>query len=68
METPYSLSDRPGKWDDIQLMRSKRGANACHVQMGLGEYIDVAKQNLPQFFFFLFEQEGPDICLLIQPA
>ena len=68
METPYSLSDRPGKRDDIQLMRSMRGANANHVRVGPGEYIDVTKKNLPQLFFLLSGQEGADISVFIRPA
>ena len=68
METPYSLSDRPGRQDDIQLMRSMRGANASHVRMGPGEYIDVIKKNLPQLFFLLFGQKGADISVFIRPA
>ena len=68
METPYSLSDRPGRRDGIQLMRSMHGANDCHVRMGLGEYIDVTKKNLLQLFFLLSEQEGFDISFLIRLA
>ena len=45
VEMPYSLFDRLGRRDDIQLMRSMRGDNACHVRMGPSEYINVIKQN-----------------------
>ena len=68
VETPYSLSDWPGRWDDIQLMGSMRGANVGHIRMGPGEYVNVTKQNLPQLFFFLFRQEGADISVFIRPA
>ena len=68
METPYFLSDRPSRRDDIQLMRSMRGANASHVRMGPSEYIDVTKQNLPQLFFLLSGQEGANINVFFRPA
>ena len=68
VEKPYSLSDWPGRRDDIHLMRSMRGANVGHVQVGPGEYVNVTKQNLPQFFFFLFRHEGADIRVFIWPA
>ena len=68
METPYSLSDQPGRRDDIHLMRSMRGANASHVRVGPGEYIDVTKKNLPQSFFLLFRQEGANVSVFIWPA
>ena len=65
---PYSLSDRSGRWDDIQLVRSMRGANASHVRVGLGEYINVTKKNLLQSFFLLSGQEGANISVFIRPA
>ena len=68
METPYSFSDRPGRRDDIQLMRNMRGVNACYVRVGPGEYIDVTKQNLPQSFFLLSGQEGANISVFIRPT
>ena len=68
METPYPLSDRPGRWDDIQLMRSMRKANVSHVRVGPGEYIDVTKKNLPQSFFLLSGQEGANKSVFIWPA
>ena len=68
MEMSYSLSNRLGRWDDIQLMRSICGANDNHVRVGLGEYIDVTKKNLPQLFFLLSGQEGADIRVFIRPA
>ena len=68
METPYSLSDRPGRRDDIQLMRSMHGANASHVRVGPGEYIDVTKQNLSQSFFLLSGQKGANVSVFIWPA
>ena len=67
METPYSLSDRPSRWGDIQLMRSMRETNASHVRVGPGKYIDVTKKNLPQSFFLLFGQEGANISVFIRP-
>ena len=68
METPSSLSDRPGRRDDIHLMRSMHKANASHVRVGPGEYIDVTKQNLPYSFFLLYGQEGANISVFIRPA
>ena len=68
METPYSLSDRLGRRDDVQLMRSMRGVNVSHVRVGPSEYIDVTKQNLPQLFFFLSGQEGADISVFVRLA
>ena len=68
VETPYSLYDWPGRRDNIQLMRNMRGANAGHVRVGPGEYVNVTKQNLPQLFFFLFRCEGADIGVFIQLA
>ena len=68
VETPYSLSDWPGRRDDIQLMGSMRGANAGHVRVGSGEYVNVTKQDLPQLFFFLVRQEGANISEFIRPA
>ena len=49
-------------------MRSMCGANAGHVRMGPGEYVNVTKKNLPQLFLFLFRQEGVDISVFIRPA
>ena len=68
METPYSLFDRPGRRDYIKLMRSMRGANASHVRVGPGQYINVTKKNLVQLFFLLFGQEGADISVFIRPS
>ena len=68
VETPYSLYDWPGRRDDIQLMKSMRGANVGHVRIGLSEYVNVSNQNLPQLFFFPFRQEGADIGVFIRPA
>ena len=68
VETPYSLFDWPGRRDDIQLMRSMRRANADHVRVGPGEYVNVTKKNLSQLFFFLFRQEGDDISVFIRPT
>ena len=68
MKTPYSLSDRPGRQGDIQLMRSMRGANASHVRVGSGEYIDVIKQNISQSFSLLSGQERANISVFIRPA
>ena len=68
VQMPYSLSDWPGKRDNIQLIRSMRGVNAGHVRVGPGEYVNVTKQNLPQLLFFLFGSEGADISVFIRPA
>ena len=68
VEAPYSLSDRPGRQCDIQPMRSMRGANANHVRVGPGKYINVTKQNLPQTFFLFPGQEEANISVLIRPA
>ena len=65
VETPYSLSDWPCRRDNIQLMRSMRGANVGHVRVGPSEYVNVTKQNLLQLFFFLFGREGADISVFI---
>ena len=68
IEAPYSLSDRPGRRDDIQPMRSMRGADASHVRVGPGEYINITKQDLSQSFFLFPGHEGANISVLIRPA
>ena len=66
--TPYSLSDRPSRQDNIHPMRSMRGVNASHVRVGPSEYINITKQDLPQSFFLFPRQEGADISVLIRTA
>ena len=68
VEVPYAFYDWPGRWDDIQPMRSMRGVNASHVQVGPSEYINVTKQDLPQSLFLFLGHEGANISVLIRPA
>ena len=48
-------------------MGSMCGADASHVRVGPGEYIDVTKKNMLQLFFLFFGQEGANISVFFGP-
>ena len=68
VEAAYSLSNRSGEWEDIQLVGGVCGAYPCHVRMDPGEHVSVSLQYFLQLGPFLFVQKGTYIGTFVRAA